>query len=233
MTVVPLFLAFIIGGIFAGGMLATAMSGALFIMPIFMLFGLLFIIIAIWAKAALLFTIKDSEEKIGIRESFKRSKKYIAPYFLVSILVGLVSFGGVILFIIPGIIVCTMVMFSLFVLVCEDVRGMDALAKSREYIRGQWLPVFGRVLLIALIFLVLSMIPLLGAFISMLFLTPFMMVYIYTMYKNLKEIRGEITLAQTSKSNSKKIFTALLVFSIIVIPLFIIFGASMPFLFGK
>ena len=202
-------------------------------MPIFMVLGLLFIIVAIWAKVAILFTIKDSEEKIGIKESFKRSKKYIAPYFLVSILVALVSFGGMIIFIIPGIIVGIMIMFAVFVLVNEDTRGIDALIKSREYVRGHWWPIFGRVLLIGLIFFALSIIPLLGALISILFLTPFMMVYMFIMYKNLKEIKGEVFIDEAKQNKTKNKLTVFLILGIIAIPMLIIFAGSIPFLLSN
>ncbi len=69
----------------------------------------------------------------------------------VSILVGLIVALGFILFIIPGFIFLTWLAVSLPALVIEDKRGTNALSRSWNLVRGRAWPVFGVIVVAALI----------------------------------------------------------------------------------
>lgn len=184
------------------------------------------IVISVWSKSSLLIAIRDSEEKIGIRESFKRSQKYIWHYFVISILLGFLIFGGMTLLLVPGIILGIMTVFSHFVLVNEEEKDINALAKSREYVRGYWWEIFGRIVLLLIVIFILSTIPVLGMIITFFFATPFAMVYIFMMYKNLKEIRNkEASVVQ--KKDTKNLLVLVVVIGIFMILFYIGFLAKL------
>lgn len=64
----------------------------------------------------------------------------------VGILCGLVMLSSFMLFIIPGIIVTTYILLAQPVRVAEGVRGIDALVRSTQLVRGYFWGVFGRLL---------------------------------------------------------------------------------------
>ncbi len=158
----------------------------------------------LWSELALLYALKDAEEKIGIRESFSRGFAKILPYLWVTILGGLLTLGSFLLFFLPGIVMLVWFFPALYVLVSENERGFRALAKSKKYVEGYWLAVVWRLLLLAAIWIaamapfmildILTNIPddwldFLSA-IPAIFLTPFATAYIYLLYRALKDAKG-------------------------------------------
>lgn len=182
---------------------------------VFMVVGaiLILIIAAIlggWTPSAVLYAIKDREERIGIKESYRRSRHLIGAMLWVGFLTVFIVLGGTLLLIIPGIIFYAWFCFATSILVAEDMRGMDALMKSKEYVRGRWWGVLGRLLFIQLILLVGTwLIPLvIGLFSSSianiiryvvsLLSAPIVLIYTFLMYENLRDIKG-INVVATSK----------------------------------
>src|SRR3989344_4397532 len=78
------------------------------------------------------------ENDPGIFKSCPGVFSKLLPVFWVNILTTLVVFGGYLLFFIPGILLSIWLAFSLIIASIEDVSGMDALVKSREYTRDKW-----------------------------------------------------------------------------------------------
>jgi hypothetical protein len=62
---------------------------------------------------------------------------------LVSVLVGLATVGGLILFIIPGIYIGVRLAVSIEALVVEGRRGTQAMGRSWELVGGHWWHAFG------------------------------------------------------------------------------------------
>ena len=165
-------------------------------------------IVSYWSGLACLYVIKDREEKIGVRESFKRAWFKLFPYFWIIILAALASLGGFILLIIPGIIVGVSLIFVSFILISEDLRGMDVLLKSRHLVKGRWWPVFGRLLLIGILafsittgiyfvsfpLLFLSQKMFFEALISFvsLMLSCFVNIYCFLIYEDLKKVKEAV-----------------------------------------
>lgn len=189
--------------------LAVFASGKFFGPVIFAILSILsfavFSISQTWGQIALLYAIKDRQEKIGVIEAYRRGWHKIFSYWWVSALTGLIILGGFLLLIVPGIIFTVWFSFALFVLITEDLRGAKALSKSKEYVRGNWSAVFWRLLFIWAIFLIIYLAPTLvfkflevplGPDISKLviglFLTPLIMTYSFLLYGNLKAIKSEI-----------------------------------------
>jgi len=149
---------------------------------------LILIIIALWARAALFCAVKD--ENLKINESLKTAWPKIASFFWISFLAGLATLGGLILFIIPGIIFCIWFCFSAFVYIEEGTKGVAALKRSKQLVAGYWWPIFGRLLVIGIVATLLSWIKIFGTIINVFFVTPFTIVFLYALYQDLKRVKS-------------------------------------------
>ncbi|PKL72602.1 hypothetical protein CVV26_01160 [Candidatus Kuenenbacteria bacterium HGW-Kuenenbacteria-1] len=206
---------------------------------------LLILIICIsqsWLFTALLYAIKDKEDKIGIIESYKRGWNKILSYLWISFLAGFIILGGCYLFCIPGIMFSVLFSLAAFVLIEENLKGMNALLKSWEYVKGRWWSVFWRFFFIGIvcmliIFGVFCLFGIFGLILNFLkvpfilgiidvalnlfmvvfeFLAiPLIMVYLFLVYKNLKDVKGEFVFTPTK--GKKAIFISIGVFGILVI----------------
>ena len=213
-------------GVFLGIMISPVIISFLFLTPslvlsklnpflavlVFIPIYLVISIISLWSQVSLLFAIKDREEKIGILESFKRSWHKIIPFFWVSILAGLISAGGFLLFIIPGIIFTIWFFFSTYVLISEDLKGMNALFRSKQLVSGKWGGVFWRLFVITVFFvlicfcIILPVVFFVGknasniiSSILSLFLTPILITSTFLIYEDLKSIKDEIPFGSPKK----------------------------------
>ncbi len=224
-----------VGGIGAGilGVVSGSVSMASGIMMVGILaviFIVIIMIFYIWAQAALVVAIQNSGENMGVKESYRKAKRFILPFFLTGILMGLIIMGGFFFFIIPGIIFSVWFMFATYIIVIEDKKYMGAMLASREYVRGRWWGILGRLLFMTLLYLivslllnvVLSIIPfllILASPIAMLFLTPFMMTYVFVLYKNLKALHGGS--APAPKKGTGTWTAVITILGWIMVPLFI------------
>lgn len=118
--------------------------------------------VSIWSTIALIYAVKDRNEPIVLGEAYKRALGNFLSFVWVSGLTSLVMLGGFVLGIIPGIIALIWLSFASFVLIAEDVRGMNALVRSKEYIRGIWWNIFGRTAVIGVVCLGLFLILIVG-----------------------------------------------------------------------
>lgn len=84
--------------------------------------------------------------------------RHILPVFWLVILTTLVVFGGLVLLIVPAIILGIYMTFSTAVLVAEDKRGLSALLRSHQLVSGFWLAIAGRIVGVALLWGLVSMI---------------------------------------------------------------------------
>lgn len=164
---------------------------------------LTYIVGMIWGYSALLNKISKLNQPMGIQQAFMSAKPLIWPLFLTGLLAGIFTLIGIILLIIPGIIVGVFLSFALYIVVDENKKGMDALKASKAYVDGYWLPIFGRVLLMGIVIALIAGIiggiaqAILGYNIGMLVqnviglaIAPFAVVYMYDLYKNVKQLKG-------------------------------------------
>ncbi len=186
----------------------------------FAFLGFLLLLIAllaqIWGHVSLIYAVKDRKEKIGIIKAYKRAWPKILSYLWISILVGLITFIGFIFLIVPGIVFAIWFSFAAFILVVEGAKGMSALLKSKEYVKGRWWPVFGRILFISLIASIVG--GLLGSIVGQIFklvniswlenvgssivsilIVPFSISYSFLIYKNLKLLKRKFPPALIKK----------------------------------
>ena len=217
-------------GIATGGKIASVIFFTLF--AIIAIFTIIFTI-QIWAQTALLYAIKDSEEKIGVIEAYRRGWRKILPLWWTSFLMGVIIAGGASFFLIPGILFSLWFSLAPFVLIAEDLKGMDALLKSKEYGRGQWGSLIWRFLFIVIFITVISLIITLISslifnllkiryektivnLIIMLLTPPLTTTYYFLIYNHLKNLKGEFTFSPTK--GKKTIYILIGIFGILIIP---------------
>lgn len=182
-----------------------------------------------WGQTALLYAIRDSQEGIGVGEAYRRGWHKILSYWWITLLAGFITMGGFLLLIVPGIIFAVWFSLAMFILIAEDLKGMNALLKSREYVKGKWGGILWRFFFIGALSLIISLVPVLifsllkipfGAEISRfvigLFLTPLVMSYSFLVYSNIKAVKGEVVFAPTGGQKATFIIVAIL--GILVIP---------------
>mgnify|MGYP001600059869 FL=1 len=185
-----------------------------------------------WAQVALLYAIKDRNEPIGFKESFRRGWKVLRAWWWLAIVSGFMVIGGLFLFVVPGILFAVWFCLAAYILVAENIRGMDALMKSREYVRGMWWSVAWRMLCLVIIWILISV--LLSIFqlgseasntiqsIIDLFLTPIFTIYLFLIYERLRAIKGENIQPQSKKGR----FIAVAIIGAIAIPILITLALS-------
>ncbi len=211
----------------AGGILFTSLSILVFI------WGIIF---SPWQSMALIYAIIGAENKAGIKDSFINTRSKILSYWRMFILQGAILWGTCLLFFIPGLIFAVWTSFSYYILVAEDLRGMNILLKSREYVRGHWWGVVGRMLALG-IFIFCGLIPvliirnvftgiidskLLGTFNSLLNLilaplTPLFLIYSYEIYRNLRELKGNVVFEPSI--STRRWWTVFGILGILIAPL--------------
>lgn len=212
-------------------------GGILFLVILVIVFFLVILVSQLWGQTALLYAIRDSQEGIGVVEAYRRGWRKILSYWWVSVLVGFITMGGFLLFFVPGIIFAVWFSLAMFVLISEDLKGMNALLKSREYVKGNWGKVLWRFLFIGVLSFIIALVLFLnltflkipfggeiGQLAIGLFLTPFATTYTFLMYNNLKALKGEFVFAPTGGRKTKFIIVGIIGFLFIpVVLLSIIF----------
>lgn len=83
-------------------------------------------------------------ESVSPKEMIKPAINRIAGYLWVNIIMSVLIFIGFLIFIIPGIILAIWYSFSEQVFVLENVRGYNALKRSKELVEGKWWAVLWR-----------------------------------------------------------------------------------------
>ncbi len=202
-------------GLFGGSMLGPLLS--VLVMGSFMFLAVT------WVAAATVYAVVDGT---GVKASLGLGLNRVWAFLWLFSLVGLIVGGGFGLLIIPGILFTVWFSFAQYVLAAEDTRGMEALLKSKEYVRGHGWGVFGRLLLLMLIFIPISLIPIVGPLLSML-LGPFTMIYYNEIYQDLREMKPDITYPVSS--GQKSLWITLGIVGFLAMPVFTYFTAGPEF----
>lgn len=164
------------------------------------------VLAAVWAiyygiRAHIGIWILITHQKLPVKQAFVKSKEYIVNYLLVSILSALLVFLLFCAFVIPGVIFYIYWSFATMLVIVEGIKSTkEALKRSKELVRGYWWPVFGRFLLIAVIYSIFIMIISIPVdylqndiaksysfLVNVLgtLLTPVLLAYSYNLYKDL------------------------------------------------
>jgi hypothetical protein len=219
----------VLGGIFMGS------KSLGFIALIVILFSALvaaLIVFSVWFHVALVTAIIHARKRIGIIESYRSSWKFIASYWWMQLLAGLIVFAGIVLFIIPGIVLSYVLCFSTFILLVEDTKGLNALIKSREYFCDRFWSIVGRLLFMSIPFIILPFVPLfyprdmdhgglqLIVTALQLFLTPLSLIFSYVLYEKVKAAKRKFDFVPMK--NQRILYSALAIVGALIPILFIL-----------
>lgn len=172
---------------------------------LFIASALALIYFGVRAQVGMYLILKNPTMKF--KELFKETRGFFWRFFGLSILTGILVLLWTLLLIIPGIIFGVFYSFALYLLVFEDVRGMNAIKRSKALVTGYWWAVFGRTMFVILVAMLISFvlsIPFVfmsqGTIIYSIYnslqsivwaiVTPVFMIFSYLMYKDLRHIKG-------------------------------------------
>lgn len=198
---------------------------------------LLFLFSEFWSVLALIYAInKDS----GILSAFQKTWHNIISFWWIVVLMYLIILGGFFMGIIPGIIFSIWFMFAVFLLIDQKLTGMNALLRSKEYVKGYWGSIVGRGLVLLLfliavnifVYVVISLIVNdavgdLASSVVNLILTPFSTVFTFFIYKNLVALKPELTGAPVAVKKGFFIFSAVCgILAVLLIPFLLILSLA-------
>jgi hypothetical protein len=166
------------------------------------------LIFTLWSFCAIIYLI-DNYKKFDLTEAYRQTFKLIPSLLWLSFLGGFIILGSFVFLIIPGIVFGIWFIFAPYILVNENLKGMNALLKSKEYVRNYWWKIFWRVTVILILSFIIN-IPFsflsfkklilisedVDQFINQLiwsFFYPLETIYIFIIYKNLQSIKGEFS----------------------------------------
>jgi hypothetical protein len=90
-------------------------------------------------------------EDPSVEQSYRFGFHRLGSVLLVSVLVGLATIGGLILFVIPGTFIGVRLAVSIEALVVEGRRGTEAMGRSWGLVGGHWRHAFATLLVAALL----------------------------------------------------------------------------------
>jgi hypothetical protein len=104
-----------------------------------------------WTRAYIgIFLLVKKNYQDEAVETYKETKQLFWRYIGLSLLTGLLVLLWALLLIIPGIIFAFIYSFAIYALFFEDKRGMAAISRSKEIIKGYFWPVVGRLFFLGL-----------------------------------------------------------------------------------
>ena len=96
----------------------------------------------------------DPQAVVSLKEQYSFGFRYFWPITFLMIIQGLIFLGSAVFLLIPAIIIGVYTGLYIFMLVLEGKRGFASLTASYSLIRGRWSAVFGRIIFLALLYLI-------------------------------------------------------------------------------
>lgn len=169
--------------------------------PLMFIFTIILAVVSIVGAIALLYTAAGTKEPV---DAYQKGLNKFFPYLGVQIVHGLIILGGLILLVVPGIIFGIWFCFAGYILVLENKGIIASLGQSKKYVTGNWWSVLGRIIILVVVLLILRIAgavvafvftPLHFLFVPQLIIAavnlvaaPFGVIYLYLLYKNLKNL---------------------------------------------
>ncbi|HUC02116.1 MAG TPA: hypothetical protein VMA75_04435 [Candidatus Paceibacterota bacterium] len=191
----------------------------------------------VFSVMPIIFSIHHST---GVDASYKATLGWFWPFVWVIIIEILAVIGGWIMVIIPGIWLAVSLSFTAYVFVIERRRGLDALRQSKDYVKGYWWPVWGRMLLVGVPFVIVEAVleaifaaaggRVLASIVGMvltLFILPYTSIYNYLIFQNLRELKPEMATAEKKEGGGFIMASAIVGIAVPVLVVFalVAFGA--------
>lgn len=208
-------------GISQGGLInaEALLDNPLFMIPAIVVFVSLLLLgwaISAWGQVALIFGVARPE--LNVRQSYAESGPRLVSFIWISVLTGLAMFAGFVLLIMPGIYLAVALAFSIVVAALENERGLGALVRSYEYVRGNWWRVLRYGVFMALVGLVAYVPALLLGFavddtpaqflseianrVTGLVFAPLGAAYLWRVYTHVRDSKGEVVVTDKRKKQA-------------------------------
>lgn len=142
-------------------------------------------------KVYIAIILKVNNPDLTYKQLMKQTKGKVLSFLFAGILVSLVMVTGYMFLIIPGFILSIFLIFVSIVNIYEGKKGISALVRSKDLVKGYWWPILGRLLLLMLIFcgglMIVALVTFgIGAIVVEVFLIAFMNIFVVEMYNDLK-----------------------------------------------
>jgi len=125
--------------------------------PLFLGVTIVAIVVQILSAIAMIKAVSSPAETT-LMSAYGFAKTHFFGYLIVSFMTGLIVTLGFVLLLVPGIIFMVWFAFATFILIFEGKKGTGALKASREYVRGRWWAVLGRIGFLIVIVLLISIV---------------------------------------------------------------------------
>ncbi len=195
-TLAGLILALGMGGV--ASMMTLLERGQLPLPVLLPVLAVLFLVLSLfmlWGQSAVLAMTVDGD--IGIIRALGVGWRRMWSLGWILLLTGGIVMAGSLL-IVPGVVFLIWFVFAAFILYAEDRRGLDALFASHGCVRGHFWNTLARLVVIWLLSLLIGTVPLVGRVLSFLF-TPFVLLFMMSLYRDLKEARGDDGVARGNR----------------------------------
>ncbi len=104
-------------------------------------------IISLMAQAGLILALSEKDESASAFSLLKKGWIYVLPLFIVGLIEFFITFGSIFLLIIPAIIVSIFLAFTLYTVVLENKKGIEAIKMSVGIVQQQFGAIVGRFVL--------------------------------------------------------------------------------------
>lgn len=210
----------------------------------FLLFAAVAGIAAFFARLALfIFITKEGTEK-SVKSAYQNGLRMFFPFVWISILLLLTTFGGMVVFVIPGVLLAVWLSVSAYALFSENKRGIDALALSWHYTKGYWIAIAWRLFVFAFFILLMTVILFAPMFLfgaqweageqiysqtlnttaNILFFAPLSIIYSYLIFQSLKKAKEGVPSEKDCIDLRKRIIIFMILGVIGILALIAIFG---------
>ncbi|MGI5841147.1 MAG: hypothetical protein ACOX6N_02960 [Patescibacteria group bacterium] len=125
-------------------------------LPLAVFFLSILSIVNLWSGSALIYYISNLDKKLSIKTVYNQSWKYVSRFFSLTLLIGLITFLGILLLILPGVAFLFFSSLSVYVLFVEGLGGRIAIQKSWYYIKSHSKEYFIRIFIWYLLLMIVS-----------------------------------------------------------------------------
>lgn len=121
------------------------------------IFFVILIVVGTVMQAAILILLKDPKEETPVIDYFKQGFSYLVPLFVVGLITSILVFGSFFVFFFPGIIIGIFLMFVVYAVVIDNIKGMTAIKTSVSMISQNFGAIVGRIILLWLLSFAIQM----------------------------------------------------------------------------
>jgi hypothetical protein len=171
---------------------------------IIFILAVLSIFISILGSIALIEYAKKAQPTKSLTQIYKAAGSKFWSYLLIGILSGLATLAGFIFLVLPGLAIAIYFSLAIYVFVDEGLTGTEALKRSYHLVKNYWWATFGRLAVLGLVLIVISVIlnifiaiPVAGPWVYIILInifyilmTPFSTVYGFKLYRNIRAVKG-------------------------------------------